>query len=190
MRATRRSILGLTVVVALPPAGAWADAVVDTDGLYSQSWFLQSFLELRDDLKDAAAAGRRLAIFWEQKGCPYCRDMHLVNLAQPEIASYIRERFTVLQLDLHGAREVTDLDGEVYEERAFARRSRVVFTPTIQFLPPTVADDDLRPAVEVEVARMPGYLEPEAFLAMFRYVAEEAYARQGFKEYLATQSGS
>jgi thioredoxin-related protein len=35
---------------------------------------------------------------------------------------------------------------------------------------------------------MPGLLEPKPFLAMFRFVAEEAYARESFQAYLARTS--
>lgn len=161
-----------------------ARAFTDASGLPAQPWFLQSFLDLREDLEAAAAAGKRLAILVEQRGCPFCRDLHEINLADPAIADWIRERFEILQLDLHGSRELTDLDGSRIEERAFARRIAGQMTPVAIFLPATPAEALGRPAHAAAVARMPGYLPPREFLALFRYVQEEAYRREGFEAYL------
>ena len=35
-----------------------------------------------------------------------------------------------------------------------------------------------------EVARAPGYLRPEDFLAMFRFVREKAYETKSFRDYV------
>ena len=48
-------------------------AEVGDDGLHKQPWFLDTFLELGDDLAAAADNGRHLMILYEQNGCPYCR---------------------------------------------------------------------------------------------------------------------
>jgi thioredoxin-related protein len=155
---------------------------VAENGLHTQPWFLQSFLDLREDLEEAAAQGRRFAIIWEQKGCPYCKETHLVNLANPEIAGFIRKHFTVLQLDLWGARKVTDFDGEELSEKALAQKWGVRFTPTVQFFP-VAAGDARRAGHALEVARLPGYLRPFPFYVMFRYVQEEAYKAASFRDY-------
>jgi len=42
-------------------------AIIGEDGLYQQEWFYDSFLDLRDDIKEAKANGKRLVVFWEQK---------------------------------------------------------------------------------------------------------------------------
>ncbi len=176
MAPSRRACLALLAGLL---GGRWAHAnVIDGGGLPAQPWFLQSFLDLREDLETAAAAGKRLAVLVEQKGCPFCRQLHEVNFADPAIADWIRARFEILQLDLHGAREVTDLDGTVVEERAFARAATGTATPAVLFLPASLAEVAGRPARQAAVARMPGYLPPREFLALFRWVAEEGYRRE------------
>ncbi len=170
-----------TVAAAKEPARLMPE--MNDDGLYYQPWFLNSFLVLEEDLAEAASKGKRLAIFFEQKGCPYCKEMHLVNLADPEINAYIRDNFEVLQINLWGARKVTDFDGEELEERALARKWGVVFTPTIVFV-----EEDMEKiranGGKSEVARMPGYFKPFHFLNMFQYVKEKAYTRQHFQRYI------
>lgn len=163
---------------------AAATAHMTDDGLYSQPWFLQSFLDLAEDLEEAAGRGKRFAIMWEQKGCPYCQETHLVNFAQPEIQEFVSGNFDILQLNLFGSREVTDFDGEQLEERALARKYGVRFTPTVQFFPTDVSQVAGKSGKQAEVARMPGYLRPPHFLAMFRFVEDEAYRETNFRQYV------
>src|SRR3954451_15040150 len=111
---TRRDViagaatLGAAGLVGPP---ALAEPVLTEDGLYRQPWFLESFLELGDDLAGTAKAGKRFAIMWELKGCPYCRETHLVNFARPDIEDFIKTNFEVLQLNIIGSRPVKDFDG-------------------------------------------------------------------------------
>lgn len=158
--------------------------ILTEDGLYTESWFIESFLDLRDDLREAADSGKRFAIMWELKGCPYCRETHFVNFQDPEIRAFVESNFVILQLNLQGSRAVVDFDGEELEERALARKYGVRYSPTFMFFPPGGEGLGDTPAKEREVARLPGYFEPPHFLNMFRYVREEAYTREKFRSYL------
>ncbi len=172
-------------IVAAGPARAAEppkEPSIGDNGLYTQPWFLQSFLDLREDLEEAAAKGKRFAIFWEQKGCPYCKETHLVNLANPEIAAYVQANFVVLQLDLHGSRKVKDFDGEEIAEKALAQKYAVRFTPTLQFFPPA-APEAKKSGKDIEVARMPGYMRPFPFYVMFQFAKDEGYKTASFRDY-------
>ena len=165
-------------------AKAAAEAILTDDGLHKQPWFLESFLELADDLAGAAEKRRRLVIAWELRGCPACRRMHQVNLAKPEIESYIRQHFDILQLNIIGAREVTDFDGEKLPEKRLAAKFGVRVTPTLQFFPEAPDGLGSRVPSEREVARIEGYFEPAPFLATFKFVVERAYEQQSLGDYL------
>lgn len=185
---TRRGFLAFASAVALAAGrgSAVADPALGEDGLYHEPWFLQSFLDLREDLDNAAASGKRLAVMWELRGCPYCRETHLVNFADTDITNYIRDNFEVLQLNLIGSRKVTDVDGQELSEKDLAQKYRIRFTPTFQFFPPSSAGIEANEPLAREVARAPGYLKPPHFLAMFRFVRERAYERGSFRDFLAT----
>jgi thioredoxin-related protein len=163
---------------------ASAQAILTEDGIYRQPWFLETFLELADDLDGASRQGKRFAVIWELKGCPFCTKTHLVNFATPEIADFIRQRFEILQLNIIGAREVTDFDGEKLPEKQMARKYGVRFTPTFQFFPERIDGLSTRQPRDREVARHQGYLEPHDFLAMFRFVAERTYEKGSLRDYL------
>ena len=53
-----------------------AAATVGDDGLHIQPWIRDTFKDLQEDLDEANAEGKRLAIFFEQRGCIYCTKMH------------------------------------------------------------------------------------------------------------------
>ena len=186
-RPTRRGFLTLAMGagVVADRSQAVAEPTLGEDGLYHQSWFLQSFLDLREDLESAAASSKRLAIMWELRGCPYCRETHLVNFADADISKYVRDNFEVLQLNLIGSRRFTDFDRQELSEKDLAQKYGIRFTPTFQFFPPSPDGLEAKEAMAREVARAPGYLKPRHFLAMFRFVRERAYERGSFRDFLA-----
>jgi thioredoxin-related protein len=185
---SRRALLagGAGLAVAGP---AHAAAILTDDGVYRQPWFLESFLELADDLDGATKSGKRLAVMWEQRGCPYCRETHLVNFARPDIEGFVKTNFEVLQLNLFGAREVTDFDGAKMPEKALAAKYGIRFTPTFQFFPDTAAGLGAKAPDAREVARAPGYLNPDDFLMLFRFVREKAYETKSFRDYVRAARG-
>jgi thioredoxin-related protein len=184
MTTRRQFLLGGGAAFALAGGAHAGEApILGEDGLYHQPWFVESLLELGDDLEAATKAGKRFALMWELRGCPYCKEMHLVNFARPDIAEYVRSRFDILQLNIRGAKKVTDFDGTQLTERELAAKYQVRFTPTIQFFPETVTELLQRPGKR-EVFRIPGYLRPDDFLKAFRYVADRGYEREGLRDFL------
>lgn len=146
------------------------------DGIYHQDWFVQSFLNLREDHAEAKAAGKRFAVFFEQRGCIYCTKMHKEVLSLRYINDYVRENFQIVQLDLWGSREVTDFDGKVLPEKELAERWGILFTPTVVFF-----QDDLPAGAtwgkDLEVARMQLGMGPGTFYDMFVWIRTKTYEK-------------
>jgi thioredoxin-related protein len=174
--------------LALRSAPSFAKATLGDDGIYHMDWYLESFLDVADDLAGATAKGKRFAIMWGLKGCPSCKRMHEVHMMDPKIEAYIRDNFEILHLNHIGAREVTDFDGRKRSEKAFGEAYGIRFTPTIQFFPESTDGLAARAGQAREVARMPGLLEPPEFLAMFRYVREKGYESMPFPDWLKKQA--
>jgi len=188
MPLTRRDLMiGAAATTAYAALPARATPTVTGDGLYREPWFLDSFLNLGDDFETARSAGKRFAIMWELKGCPYCKETHFVNFAQARIADYIKANFEITELNIIGSLDVTDFDGTVLREKLLAAKYNVRYTPTIQFFRD---GDGLKslPPPEREVARIQGYFRPDDFLAMFRFVREKAYEKGSFRDYLKAQA--
>lgn len=157
-------------------------ATMGDDGLHKQDWFLDSFLEMSSDLSQAADDGKNLLVLFEQRGCPYCRELHEVNFTRKEITDFIKEHYLVVQLDMFGAREVLDFDGEALEEREVASKWAVNFTPTTLIF----AGDNVeaKSVAEAEAFRLPGYLKPFHYLSSLEFVANGIYKQKTFQRYL------
>jgi thioredoxin-related protein len=181
---------GLAAVLLSGGRPARAQAKLGDDGIYQQPWFLESLLELPDDLGASTAQGKRFAILWELRGCPFCRDIHLINFAKPEIVDYVKTRFDILQLNIIGSREVVDFDGEKLSEKKLAAKYGVRATPTFQFFAERSDDIAARNPSGREVLRAQGYLVPDEFLGMFRFVADRAYERESPPAYLRAGKSS
>ncbi len=165
------------VLLALPAAAA----NVGDDGLHKTAWMRDTFKDLREDLEEANAEGKRFAIIFEQRGCIYCTKMHEDVFPRPEIAEYIDENFFVVQLNLHGAVEVTDFDGETRTEREMARKWGILFTPTLMFLPEEVPEGATAP--EAAVVTMPGAFAAGTTLDMLTWVNEKRYELDGDEDF-------
>jgi thioredoxin-related protein len=178
----RRAFLAFAALAALT-AQAWS-AEIGEDGLHKQDWFALTFRDVADDIEAAKEEGKRLVMIFEQRGCIYCAKMHETLLSDPEVADYIKANFKVVQYNMFGDEEVTDLDGEVLTEKTAARKWGYVFTPTLMFLPEEVPEG--KTAAEAAVATMPGAFGKWTFLNMFKWVAEKGYeGDEHFQKYHA-----
>lgn len=166
----KRILMALCAVMIAVPVIA---AELGDDGLHKTDWMRDTFKDLREDLADANAEGKRLVVMVEQRGCIYCTKMHKEVFPRDEIASFIRDNYFVVQLNLHGDLEVTDFDGEVLSEKQAARKWGLLFTPSILFLPEEVEEG--QSAQQAAVALMPGAFGAGTTLDMFTWVAEKRY---------------
>ena len=137
-------------------------------------WFKSSFLDLNEDIGDAAAEGRHLMLYFYQDGCPYCKLFIEKNLQDPDIQAEVRAHFEIVPINMYGSLEVTDTDGSVSPESEFARKQGIQFTPTIAVYSPEGE----------QVFRMNGYYPPARFRAALRYLNERRYRTEKFGAYL------
>ena len=163
-----------TLLTAVFLGNMVAAATVGDDGLHIQPWIRDTFKDLQEDLDEANAEGKRLAIFFEQRGCIYCTKMHESVYPDPELSDYIDENFFVIQLNLHGDLEVVDFDGDTLTEKQIARKWGILFTPSVIFLPEEVEEG--KTAIQSAVAMMPGAFGRGTTLDMFTWVNEKRYA--------------
>jgi thioredoxin-related protein len=139
-------------------------------------WFTESFLDFREDIREAAKEGKRLVAYFGQDGCPYCTQLMQSNFRQPETVAKMRRHFVAVALNIWGDRETTWLDGRVLREKELAKALKVQFTPTLLFF-------DEKGAV---VARLNGYYPPRRLDAVLDYVAGRMETQQPLAAYLKT----
>ena len=181
---SRRALMALAAgaVAGLSAGTGRAATRLGDDGLYVQDWYVESFLDLKEDLAAATAHGKHFAIQWSQRGCPLCKRLHTEYFADPAIEGPIKAGFAIVHLDLFGPRDVPWFAATTASEKALGTRLGIRATPTFQFFA-------LEGGEAKEVARMPGLLPKPEFAAMFRYVAEGGSALGSFPDWLAKQAG-
>lgn len=139
-------------------------------------WFSETFLEMQEDVREAAAQGKRVMLYFGQDGCPYCSALMQTNFSQRSITEKTRRHFVAIALNLWGDREVLWIDGRRMSEKALGRELRVQFTPTLLFL-----DEQGR-----VVLRLNGYLPPHRFEAALDYAAGLAGKGMRYEDYIQT----
>ncbi len=173
-----KRLLVLLILIALP---SFALAELGDDGLHKEDWMRDTFKDLNEDLAEANTEGKRLVVMVEQRGCIYCAKMHKEVFSRDDVASYIRDNFFVVQVNLHGDTEMTDFDGESLTEKQATRKWGLLFTPSILFLPEEVADDAT--AQTASVALMPGAFGAGTTLDMFTWVNEKRYELESGEDF-------
>ncbi len=143
-------------------------------------WFKESFLEFEEDVAEAAAAGRRVMLYFHQDGCPYCARLVDENFADPALKAFIIENFDGISLNMWGDREIVSVGGRDFTEKTFATALKVQYTPTLIFL-----DENGKVAL-----RLNGYYPPADFRAALDYVAQKLERKQSFAEYRLARLGS
>ena len=178
-------IAGMVAALVL---SAWPALAVELgdDGLHKPDWLRETFKDLREDLAEANAEGKRLLITVEQRGCIYCTRMHEEVFPDPKVDALIRESYFVVQLNLFGDVEVTDFDGTTLSEKEMAMRWGVMFTPTLIFLPEEVAEGAT--AAEAAVAVMPGAFGTGTTAALLAWVRDRRNeSGEHFQKFVAEQ---
>lgn len=178
----RHSLLVLFTLLMLP--SAWAattekldEGLVNPGYVQKPEWFKNSFLDLREDLDEANAEGKRILFYFYQDGCPYCEKLINTNFAQRDIVAKTQKNFDVIAINMWGDRLVAEQQGQELTEKAFAVRNRIQFTPTMLFLNEKGE----------EALRINGYYPPHRFMAALDYVADKQENRIAFRDWLAQQ---
>lgn len=143
-------------------------------------WFKLGFMELEEDVAEAAASGKRLMLLFHQDGCPYCNAFVERNLSQKDIEETLIAKFDVIEFNMWGDREVVNVNGETFTEKEFAKALNVQFTPTILFLN---EEGGLS-------LRLNGYYDPDRFRLALEYVSDKTETKQTFTNFIESRSSA
>ncbi len=186
MKALLKSLALTLVLVFFAPITASAKSPAkllplygtNEDGFHVQPWIEETFKDVVDDIETASSQGKRLLVIYEQQGCNSCKKMHEINFRYPQIVDYLNKHFYVVQINMRGVNEVTDIDGKVMGENNFSARSAVNKTPTLQFFPVNPNAVKGKNGIRAEAYRFIGYQKPEIFLNQLAYIQRGHFKRQ------------
>lgn len=171
-----RAVLACLALAFAPSLWAQAPATPSPQAIDIPRWFSESFLDFREDIREAGREGKRLLVYFGQDGCPYCKALMKVNFSEPDIVATTRAKFVAVALNLWGDREVTWIDGRTMTEKELGRRLGVQFTPTLLFF-------DEKGMIAL---RLNGYQPPDRFRVALDYASRRGM-KQPFNEFLAAR---
>ena len=143
-------------------------------------WFKESFLDLEDDVADAATNKKRLVLYFWQPGCPYCSQLWEENFSKQEIVKKFRSNFEIIALNMWGDREVVSVAGHDYTEKSFADALRIKYTPTLLFFNEN----------KKVVHQLNGYVPPDEFVQSMDYVSGKNEQKYSYGKFASVQQES
>ena len=133
-------------------------------------------------VKDAEASKRPILVDVYTDWCGWCKRMDRDVYARPEVREYLNKRFVAVKLDAEDETAAT-YEGRKYSHRTLAARFRVTGYPTTIFLR---AGGD-------HIANVPGYVPPDRFLLLLKYIGDGHLDRgvsfETFSQQNAPQTG-
>lgn len=136
----------------------------DTGLFHDEPFFTQPPYLLQRNLRPAA---KPMVVFFEQKHCAGCDEMHAFALKEAETQKLL-EQFEVVRLNLFGKAPLVAPDGRKLTEADWGRALKVAYTPTLVFF-----DRNGQ-----EVFRVEAYLKTFHLQSSLDYVASGAYRNQ------------
>lgn len=118
---------------------------------------------------------RPVVIDFYTSWCRWCKVMDEKTFSRPEIQKYLQEHFVAIRINAESKTETLTYKGKEFTPVQLTRRFGVRGFPSLAYLD---TDGDL-------IAVVPGYIPPETFLPMLRYIKKECYKQQmSFEEFL------
>jgi thioredoxin-related protein len=107
--------------------------------------------------------------------CKWCKVMDEQTFSKPEVSRYLADRFVSIRINAESRGEQLAYDGENFTPVELTRRFGVTGFPSLAYLD--------REGKLVTV--MPGFVPPETFLPLLKYIDRECYKQQmTFEEFL------
>ncbi len=143
--------------------------------LFKEDFFKPPPYQLK---RKPGAHARPLAVFFEQKDCPSCAELHQKVLTDPDTRAVLR-KLDVIQLDMWSKTPLITPQGKHLTAREWARALDVKYAPTI-----VVFDERGR-----EIIRSEAFFKVFHTQGIFAYAAEGAYQTEpSFQRYLSARA--
>jgi thioredoxin-related protein len=161
-------LLAATLAALVPVAAAAADAptpkVIKGGGAAPSAEKIR-WVDLGVAMAEAKRTGRPLLVDVQTEWCGWCRKMEKTTYADSIVREYLGRKFVASRVDAEDDESRVDYAGASRTHRQFADSFRISGYPTTLFF---AADGSL-------LTQVPGYVKPDQFLAVLRYIGEGHY---------------
>ncbi len=128
---------------------------------------------LGSGLDEAKRARRPVLVDVVTDWCGWCKRMEKTTYTAAPVREYVGRTFVAIKLDAEDDEARARYDGRIHTTREFADRFRITGYPTTLFLG---QDGRL-------ITMVPGYVKPERFMTVLRYIGDGHYRNQSFEAY-------
>lgn len=105
--------------------------------------------------------GKKVLLFFWAEWCRYCEQMQKETFTAPQVIDFLKRHFIAVKIDSD-------------KEKSLASQYAVRGLPTTWFL-----EDSGR-----KIASRPGFIPPEAFLSILKYMQTESYNRMSYGDFI------
>lgn len=114
-------------------------------------------------LELARQENKPVFLYFHADWCTYCKKLKNETFADKNVAAYLNDNFISITIDTE-------------KERSLAAEWQVKGLPTLWFLR---ADNS-------KISNIPGYIGPDQFLNVLKYIRTESYEKMSFSDFLKT----
>lgn len=132
-----------------------------------------TWYELKEAQQLAKQNNKKVLIYAEAVWCTYCQKMEKEVFPLSKVIDTMAEYYYPVRLDIESDKE-HQFNGEVLTGSQFARKYRVQGTPTTFFI-------DANGKI---LGAQPGFIPPDTFENLLRFVGTDAYQDRSFDEYM------
>jgi thioredoxin-related protein len=173
-RSFKAGLVFCLLVAGAPALSLASGKVVGGKMSEHPDWFKESFLDIAEDVVEAAEGDKHVILFMDLNGCPYCYRMIEENFKHAPYVEFIKENFDVIAINIRGDREVALNEQTSLKEKELADKLNVLYTPTIVFLNQE----------NQVVARVNGYRSVPDFKHVLDYVQQKAYLETSLAKFV------
>jgi thioredoxin-related protein len=134
-----------------------------------------SWLPFDQAMQTAQQGGKFIVMDVYTDWCKWCKVMDEKTYADPAVAALMKESFVGVKLNAERGNKVT-YKGTQYTEIELARNFNVSGFPTTMFLE---SNGDV-------IGAIPGYIPPEEFVKILKYLSSGSYKTMKFQDYLGS----
>ena len=132
-----------------------------------------------EGLKEASATNKKVLVDVYTDWCGWCKKMEHDTYSNKEIENYLRENYVLVRLNAESNREES-VDTMHVTDAQLASAFGVNGYPTTIFL-----THDGQP-----ITAAPGYMGPQEFINVLKYINGDYYKKMKFQDYLKSQGVS
>ena len=102
-------------------------------------------------------------LYFHADWCTYCTKLKKTTFSDKDVLNYLNDNFISIAIDTE-------------KEKEFASQWGIKGLPTLWFL-----ESD-----SSKISNLPGYVGPEQFLTILKYISTQSYEKMSFAEFIKT----